>query len=221
MLEDDVWPEPSFFPFMQELLARYRDDSRVGSISSHHFHRQPSGGSSYRYSIYNHCWGWGSWRRAWQQYDMALSSWPAFRDEGLLAEARLMDPRRGVRQRVLIFLAFLVAGLTALFYLHGETGQEDQRLTAQTVYGFNGLLLSVGLASVWRAMRLRSEDRPVALKSSLALEGMLVGKALVDVATSGRNASDTAFKGLSPEMVATVQNGLNMLYGVVKPDVKP
>jgi hypothetical protein len=86
VLEDDVWPEPSFFPFMQELLARYRDDSRIGSISSHHFHRQPSGdGSSYRYSIYNHCWGWGSWRRAWQHYDVALSSWPAFRDQGLLA----------------------------------------------------------------------------------------------------------------------------------------
>jgi hypothetical protein len=85
VLEDDVWPDPSFFPFMQELLARYRDDSRIGSISSHHFHRQPSGGSSYRYSIYNHCWGWGSWRRAWQQYDYALSSWPAFRDQGLLA----------------------------------------------------------------------------------------------------------------------------------------
>jgi len=86
VLEDDVWPDPSFFPFMQELLARYRDDSRIGSISSHHFHRQPSGDvSSYRYSIYNHCWGWGSWRRAWQQYDFALSSWPAFRDQGLLA----------------------------------------------------------------------------------------------------------------------------------------
>jgi hypothetical protein len=85
VLEDDVWPDPSFFPFMQELLARYRDDTRIGSISSHHFHRQPSGGTSYRYSIYNHCWGWGSWRRAWQQYDYSLSSWPAFRDQGLLA----------------------------------------------------------------------------------------------------------------------------------------
>ena len=84
VLEDDVFPEPSFFPFMQELLQRYRQDCRIGSISSHHFHRQPSGLSSYRFSIYNHCWGWGSWRRAWQQYDFALKSWPAFRDQGLL-----------------------------------------------------------------------------------------------------------------------------------------
>jgi len=85
VLEDDVHPDPSFFPFMQELLERYRHDSRVGSISSHHFHRQGSDGvTSYRFSIYNHCWGWGSWRRAWEQYDYSLSSWPAFRDQGLL-----------------------------------------------------------------------------------------------------------------------------------------
>lgn len=85
ILEDDVHPDASFFPYMQELLARYRDDERVGSISSHHFHRQPPGAaSSYRFSIYNHCWGWGSWRRAWAQYDYSLCSWPAFRDQGLL-----------------------------------------------------------------------------------------------------------------------------------------
>jgi hypothetical protein len=85
VLEDDVHPEPSFFPFMQELLERYRHDSRVGSISSHHFHRQPSAAdSTYRFSVYNHCWGWGSWRRAWSQYDASLTTWPAFRDEGLL-----------------------------------------------------------------------------------------------------------------------------------------
>jgi len=86
VLEDDVHPDPSFFPFMQELLERYRHDTRVGSISSHYFHRQASdSASSYRFSIYNHCWGWGSWRRAWAHYDYSLSSWPAFRDQGFLA----------------------------------------------------------------------------------------------------------------------------------------
>jgi len=86
VLEDDVHPEPSFFPYMQELLERYRHDQRVGSISSHHFHRQPKDDTgSYRFSIYTHCWGWGSWRRAWKLYDANLNSWPAFRDQGLLS----------------------------------------------------------------------------------------------------------------------------------------
>jgi len=86
ILEDDVHPVLSFFPYMQELLKRYRHDNRVGSISSHNFHRQPiEGVGSYQFSIYTHCWGWASWRRAWSQYDYHLSTWPAFRDRGLLA----------------------------------------------------------------------------------------------------------------------------------------
>ena len=86
ILEDDVHPIPSFFPFMEELLEKYRDDQRIGSISSHNFHRLPvsSNSSSYSFSIYNHCWGWGSWRRAWNQYDYSLSTWPSFRDQGFL-----------------------------------------------------------------------------------------------------------------------------------------
>lgn len=85
ILEDDVHPEPSFFQYMAELLERYRHDRRIGSVSSHHFHRQRNSlASSYIFSIYNHCWGWGSWRRAWSEYDYDLSTWPNFRDQGLL-----------------------------------------------------------------------------------------------------------------------------------------
>src|SRR3972149_5093970 len=32
VLEDDCLPSPSFFPFCEELLERYRDDSRVMQI---------------------------------------------------------------------------------------------------------------------------------------------------------------------------------------------
>jgi len=86
ILEDDVHPDISFFPYVEELLIRYRHDDRVGSISSHNFHRlERQSQDSYRFSIFSHCWGWGSWRRAWNQYDYALSSWPRFRDEGFLA----------------------------------------------------------------------------------------------------------------------------------------
>jgi len=85
VLEDDVHPLPSFFPYMDELLAKYRYDSRVGSVSSHNFHRQPiNGNSNYLFSVFSHCWGWGSWRRAWEQYDFHLSSWSSFQDGGHL-----------------------------------------------------------------------------------------------------------------------------------------
>ena len=81
VLEDDIVADPSFFPFCQELLERYRHDERVGVIAANNHQRlPPSDGSSYRFSIYSHCWGWASWRRAWRCNDPALKGWPAFRD---------------------------------------------------------------------------------------------------------------------------------------------
>lgn len=80
ILEDDCVPDPSFFRFTQELLDRYRDDKRVMVISGNHFHgtaHKPS--HSYFFSRYNHCWGWASWRRAWQLYDHEMSLWPELR----------------------------------------------------------------------------------------------------------------------------------------------
>ena len=81
VLEDDIVADPSFFFFCQELLERYRHDERVGVIAANNHQRlPPSDGSSYRFSIYSHCWGWASWRRAWCCNDPELRGWPAFRD---------------------------------------------------------------------------------------------------------------------------------------------
>lgn len=87
VLEDDILPDPSFFLFCQELLERYRDDTRIGVIAANNHQRcAPADGSSYRFSIYSHCWGWASWRRAWRCNDPNLSGWPAFRDAGWLQQ---------------------------------------------------------------------------------------------------------------------------------------
>lgn len=70
ILEDDTVPHPSFFPYCEELLQRYRDDNRVGSISGTDFaggvHRLTA---SYGFSRYNLFWGWATWKRAWAVYD--------------------------------------------------------------------------------------------------------------------------------------------------------
>ena len=85
VLEDDILPDPSFFPFCQELLERYRHDTRIGVIAANNPQRSaPADGSSYRFSIYSHCWGWASWRRAWHCNDADLVGWPVFRDTGCL-----------------------------------------------------------------------------------------------------------------------------------------
>lgn len=81
ILEDDIVSDPSFFPFCCELLERYRHDERVGVVAGNNHQRlPPSDGSSYRFSIYSHCWGWATWRRAWLCNDPQLKGWPAFRE---------------------------------------------------------------------------------------------------------------------------------------------
>lgn len=87
ILEDDVVPEPSFFGYCRELLARYRDDERIGMISGNTFRRTPTlDGASYYFSMYPHIWGWATWRRAWASYDADMQGWPAFREQGRLLD---------------------------------------------------------------------------------------------------------------------------------------
>lgn len=85
ILEDDCLPDPSFFPYAEELLARYRDDPRIHMIRGGNF----LGGrrvtdASYYFSRWYHIWGWASWARAWRFNDVAMQRWPALRDSGWL-----------------------------------------------------------------------------------------------------------------------------------------
>lgn len=75
ILEDDLLPEPSFFSFCAELLARYRTDERVYMISGHNpLGNWPCDGESYFFGVAGNSWGWATWRRAWQHFDFTLAS---------------------------------------------------------------------------------------------------------------------------------------------------
>ncbi len=89
ILEDDCLPDPSFFPYCEELLERYRDDPGVGLISGNNFLVPPLAqqGPSYFFSGYAATWGWASWRRTWRQVDLNMPYWPQFRDGGQLFQA--------------------------------------------------------------------------------------------------------------------------------------
>jgi hypothetical protein len=90
ILEDDKIPDPTFFPFCQALLDRYRDDERVMSIAgSNALPREACPPHSYFFSLNPSPSGWATWRRAWRQFDLSMSTWPEFRDSGALL--RLMD----------------------------------------------------------------------------------------------------------------------------------
>lgn len=87
ILEDDCVPDPTFFLFCQELLERYRGDSRIGSISGTNFvEKHVSTDASYFFSQIGGNWGWASWRSEWQRFDRHLRDWPKLKAEGMLSE---------------------------------------------------------------------------------------------------------------------------------------
>jgi hypothetical protein len=87
ILEDDCLPHETFFPFCQELLERYRGDSRIGMVSGNNFvARHGSNRYSYRFSRTSHIWGWATWREAWQRYDRRLQHWEAVKTDLVLRE---------------------------------------------------------------------------------------------------------------------------------------
>ena len=87
ILEDDCLPDLSFFGFCNELLEHYATDERVMAISGDNFQfgRQRTY-DSYYFSRYFHCWGWATWRRAWQYYDAEMALWPEIRDRQRLRD---------------------------------------------------------------------------------------------------------------------------------------
>ena len=85
VLEDDCIPDPTFFPYCEQLLDTYASDQRVMAVSGDNFQQGISRTrSSYYFSKYPHCWGWATWRRAWQHFDLEMPWWPDFRDSGEL-----------------------------------------------------------------------------------------------------------------------------------------
>lgn len=79
ILEDDCLPSLSFFWFCEELLDRYRHDSRVAMVAGTNFFNFCSNNmESYFFSRLVQIWGWATWRRSWRLYDCDMVSWPNF-----------------------------------------------------------------------------------------------------------------------------------------------
>jgi hypothetical protein len=77
ILEDDVLPQPSFFPYCEELLERYEHDPRVWAVSGCNFSPPQwiSGSASYRFATVPFIWGWATWARSWSRYSFDIKGW--------------------------------------------------------------------------------------------------------------------------------------------------
>ena len=81
ILEDDCVPSKSFYMFCQKLLNHYENDKEVYSIGGCRFLEDlnlPE--NEYRFSKHAYIWGWATWRRAWENYDIKMCQWPNFKN---------------------------------------------------------------------------------------------------------------------------------------------
>jgi hypothetical protein len=83
ILEDDCLPDATFFRFCGEMLERYRNTSNVMQVAGYNF---LSGSykteSDYLFSHFGWQWGWATWKRAWDTFDLQMTGWPKFKELG-------------------------------------------------------------------------------------------------------------------------------------------
>lgn len=101
VLEDDCLPAKSFFRFCDELLERYRGDTRIMQICGANFLEDwRRNDNSYYFSKYGPIWGWASWRRAWKQYDVNMKVWPNVKEDKIYEDVSLMEEEALLRRDI-------------------------------------------------------------------------------------------------------------------------
>ena len=82
ILEDDCLPSQSFFWFCETLLEKYKNDERIGIISgSYYFFNYKDRDESYYFSAVPFIWGWASWKRVWNKYDVHMKKYVDFKKQ--------------------------------------------------------------------------------------------------------------------------------------------
>ena len=107
IMEDDINPHPLFFPYMEDLLERYKDCDRIGMVSGHNLQRDYSWKNSYYFSHETiGTWGWGTWRRVWKDFVFDIP----YNYEELNAALKEFGIARLCRQRMCSFYKKWLSG---------------------------------------------------------------------------------------------------------------
>lgn len=85
ILEDDCLPSHSFYLYCDKLLKRYKDDDRIWLISGFNpLDGIYSNKESYVFTYFGFCWGWATWRRAWNHFDVDMNLWPKAKSDEII-----------------------------------------------------------------------------------------------------------------------------------------
>lgn len=75
--EDDMVMSIDYFKLCEILLPRYADNEQIMCINAQNHSRRTDIPNTYVYGYRSSCWGWASWRRAWEKMDMSMSAVPS------------------------------------------------------------------------------------------------------------------------------------------------
>lgn len=75
VVEDDLIVSSRFLDFLNQALDHYEEEEKVMQVSGYMYPGEfgAPGGSLFLPMI--SCWGWATWKRAWEQYDPAMTGY--------------------------------------------------------------------------------------------------------------------------------------------------
>ncbi|MFM7023005.1 MAG: nucleotide-diphospho-sugar transferase [Flavobacteriales bacterium] len=87
ILEDDCVPDLSFFCYCSQLLDYYRSNEQIMTIGGHRSDGpNQTEGNSYFFSKYPNIWGWATWKRSWEKFDLSMTKWAELKSTSWLTE---------------------------------------------------------------------------------------------------------------------------------------
>ena len=86
ILEDDCYPDESFFPFCNELLEKYEKNNSISYISGTNIADISKISDSYYFSYRSSNWGWATWADRWKSFDRSLDTWNCVRNSNVIYE---------------------------------------------------------------------------------------------------------------------------------------
>ena len=75
VLEDDLLAHEDFLSYMNHALSKYEKDSNVFQISGHTFDSKYLYDSNAIFLPFTTSWGWGTWKRSWDIFDLNANGW--------------------------------------------------------------------------------------------------------------------------------------------------
>lgn len=92
VVEDDLVTSSRFLTYMNDALTVYEHDARVMQISGHIAHVPEFARRTEALFVpFVTSWGWGTWERAWKQFDPSAQGWEKIRDDRALRKRFNLD----------------------------------------------------------------------------------------------------------------------------------